>query len=196
MNTKDLNRNYLFLSNFTHSIKITFYMNTPKWRSSPNISWKVWTFNTMKYSSYSSSVETVSSTSKATSCLVHSFSLHLHFTNTLSSNFRMDARSTEFEFQKHVTMCHISITSSTANFFKLIKALSRSLSLDTLNMRLSGKGVSLIIEFGSLSNINSLAILETVETVAVAVKPKNYLTNHEIRWSKIVRPLRKTMGFI
>lgn len=61
-------------------------------------------------------------------------------------------------------------------FNKLIKALSRSLSLDTLNMRLSGKGVSLIIEFGSSSNINSLAILETVETVAVAVKPKNVLT--------------------
>jgi len=43
-------------------------------------------------------------------------------------------------------------------------------------MRLSGKGVSLIIEFGSLSNINSLAILETVEIVAVAVKPKKVLT--------------------
>jgi len=43
-------------------------------------------------------------------------------------------------------------------------------------MRLSGKGVSLIIEFGSSSNINSLAILETVEIVAVAVKPKNVLT--------------------
>lgn len=61
-------------------------------------------------------------------------------------------------------------------FNKLINALSRSLSLDTLNMRLSGKGVSLIIEHGLLFNINSLAILVTVETVAVAVKPKNVLT--------------------
>jgi len=43
-------------------------------------------------------------------------------------------------------------------------------------MRLSGKGVSLIMEFGSSSNINSLAMLETVDTVAVAVKPKNVLT--------------------
>lgn len=61
-------------------------------------------------------------------------------------------------------------------FNKLINALSRSLSLDTLNMRLLGKGVSLITELGSLFNINSLAILETVETVAVAVKPKNVFT--------------------
>lgn len=61
-------------------------------------------------------------------------------------------------------------------FNKLIKALSLSLSLDTLNIRLSGRGVSLIIAFGSSSNINSLAILETVVTVAVAVKPKNVFT--------------------
>jgi len=43
-------------------------------------------------------------------------------------------------------------------------------------MRLSGKGVSLIIELGFSFNINSLAILETVETVAVAVKPRKVLT--------------------
>lgn len=61
-------------------------------------------------------------------------------------------------------------------FNKLINALSRSLSLETLNMRLSGKGVSLIIELGFSFNINSLAILETVETVAVAVKPRKVLT--------------------
>lgn len=61
-------------------------------------------------------------------------------------------------------------------FNNFIKALSRSLSLETLRTRLSGKGVSLMIELGSVSNINSLAILETVETVAVAVKPKNVFT--------------------
>lgn len=61
-------------------------------------------------------------------------------------------------------------------FNKSINALSRSLSLDTLNTRLSGKGISLIIEFELSSNANSLAMLVTVEIVAVAVKPKNVLT--------------------
>lgn len=61
-------------------------------------------------------------------------------------------------------------------FNKLINALSRHLSLDTLSIRLSGNGVSLIIELGSSSNINSQAILEIVEIVAVAVNPKNVFT--------------------
>lgn len=61
-------------------------------------------------------------------------------------------------------------------FNKSINALSRFLSLETLNTRLSGKGISLIIEFELSSNANSLAMLETVEIVAVAVKPKNVLT--------------------
>lgn len=59
---------------------------------------------------------------------------------------------------------------------KFTNALSLSLSLDTLNIRLSGKGVSLMIELEMSFNINSLAILDTVETVAVAVRPKNVFT--------------------